>query len=437
MWTAIAHLVNSPTSALRHIAAAIGYQHLCIDQGQRPTQEIELRLTVHAIRALRDVIEAANTSSSGEFPTETLFSAVFLTMLESLQGSFSQTLVHLEHGIRVGLEQQARKKLTPETRHCLRYLEDHARSIIIREPESAAALKGRELMQASLERMGPSPRPPFLYENADDSTLLGAVHWIQTDVVVFATQYHLSAIANKTLPESQRPQFLAARDSIRARSADLIRQLDDAFALAARENDKSLMTVYDLAKARLIKCDLVLNKPMDYKQTDYDTDIPVFEALLDLTDSALDRQFGGEASSSTEVSQRPPAFALGQGAHHNIVSVAINCRHPHLRERAMKLFDKCPMIDGPWTTQYARANCQAIMDWEDARATRYNGFRPRTAAEYPLQSRVYFHYPFVMTDEQTGATTPALRIFVRSEDGGDQVISDVLPIAHLMKDAPV
>lgn len=408
-WSAVGHLLDDPDSSLRHIASAMGYQHLALDSGQPASPNIELTLTTQAIRALRDSI----TKNLGAMAVEHMVAAVFFTALESLRGSCSQTMIHLEHGIRLGREKHS-STTALQVQDCLRVLDDHARNVVMLGADSKARYKGRELLIGSLEDFSLAGGVKL----DDDSSVQTAVHLLESTCLAIGHQYSTSRQVQL------RDYFESVWAQAYARVKDLEAIVDRTLSDPKILDNQPRLIQYHMIKARCLMMRPWTSKDYAYSLTDYDTDVPLYIALLDHVEKALDLY---RTSVGLEGGTRVPSFSIGLGVHRTILATIAYCRDPPVRRRAIRLLDKAPGMEGPWSAAVTRGMGKTIIAYEEERAEKIIGRAPQTAADVPEQCRIILHHPInVRGKDERAPPTLGVKVYRVSPDDPGEILSERL-----------
>lgn len=412
LWSTVGHLLGDPDSSLRHIVSAMGYQHLAIDSGRPASPKVELTLTTQAIRALRDSI----TNSTGVSAVEHMVAAVFFTVLESLRGSCAQTMVHLEHGIRLGREKHS-SNTEMQVQDCLRVLDDHARNVILLEPNAGAREKGRELLIGSLTDYSMVDG----VKSDNDSSLMTAVHLLESTALAIGHQYSES----RQIPVSEiRDYFVSLWAQMHTQVVKLEVAVDKVLNDPGILADKPRLIQFHMAKAKCLMLTPWTTKDYAYSLSDFDQDLPLYVSALDHIEAAMDL-YGSTQGKQGDT--RPPAFSLGLGQHRSILAIVAYCRDPALRRRAISLLDKCPIMEGPWKTTTTRAMGKTLIAFEEERAAKITGRTPQTAADIPDECRVVIHHPIsIRGQDQHAPPTMGLRVYFRNKDNPDEMLSERL-----------
>jgi hypothetical protein len=433
---------------LRHVAAAVGYQHLCMDKQQSTSPKLEIALTTHAVGTLRTSIAEARRGDV----VEPIFASCFLTMLETLQGSHTKTLIHLEAGIRLGREQMS-KESTPEIRDCLRFLEDHARAIVLLESPSEAGQRATAVLaiQSALDQV---LDPRFGMQIGDDGmSIIRAVHEQEIRMVSLFLAYHKADTVRQAPPPEVGAHLHRIVLSLRQHSAGLEALVDAQLDRAGDvSRDATQTALYSIAKAKCVLQSIILNLTMNYRQTDWDQHLPRFQAILDMIENALDllndspptspSSHSSQSSSSPTTSSSPSAasstpgsfhaFSLGMGVHDPLMMVAVKCRDPATRRRAVDLFSKCPRREGPWSTRRAQQMCSTVIAYEERRALETTGRVPQTCEDVPEQCRAFVNHIFIKDPTGAGLETSfGVKLYVRNDQSPTGCIEEDLELLEI------
>lgn len=394
-WRALCHLMEDPSSSLRHIASAVGYQHLALGAGQQPSPEMESSLKSAALNALR----ASIMRGPGDL-LEPLLGVCFMAVLESLKGSQpSEILLHLEAGVRLA-RQRIADDATPEIKECLRFLEAHARAIVLLHAPSAtrerasAVIAVEESLQKSLKvSSGDEWTNDFVSINH-------AFHEQEIRIMSLFATYHQPEL-NHEPHSAPTVEFLRQVVSkLNAQRLQLEDAVDKKLSGALSPGDYAQQAIYRIIKGKCIVHGIIFNLKIGFHQTDFDDYIDDFSLALGWIEEGLDTLRQPHSPSDTPFDRSSNAFSLGLGVFDVLKLIAIKCRDPLVRRRAVRLFEKCPLREGPWSMSQAQRICSAVIAFEEMHAFEETGRTVMTCSDVPEHSRVLFN--FVTSREAAG-----------------------------------
>jgi hypothetical protein len=423
-----------------------------MDTQQSKSHRLEISLTTHAVGTLRSAIAGARRGDV----VEPLFAACFLTMLETLQGSHSKTLIHLEAGIRLGREQMA-EGASPEIRDCLRFLEDHARAIVLLESPTEAGKRANAILSINSaldQTLDPHFGPQM---DNDGMSVIRAVHEQEIRLVSLFLAYHKADIVRNAPPAQFAAYLIGVVNKLRQCSVQIEAFVDEQLKrTVTATSDPTQTALYSIAKAKCILQSIILSMTMNYRQTDFDKHTTKFQSLLDWIENALDLLNDSSSTSPKSQSTSPTsptasssspsatsatsssspgsfhAFSLGMGVHDPLMMVAVKCRDPATRRRAVDLFSKCPRREGPWSTRRAQQMCSTVIAYEERRALETTGKVPLTCEDVPEECRAFVNHIFVKDASGAGLETSfGVKLYVKSDSSPVGCITEDLELLEI------
>jgi hypothetical protein len=344
-------------SVARSIACAIGQQQRTIEEATSGSSKEDSKGNILYNAALSHMRRDIAITASD--PTSHATVCLLLVILESLHGSCSNILLHLQHYVCIARAQKAlRQQDDAILRQAVVFLEIFLVTTMNSELYSEEAALARRLIDELRD-------------------LVPAID----DVAALERKFRtgLLKIFSQIFADSQSGRFVAANvDSESDFAADFVYSdfavcesaMESAVKAAIEEEGPRSKAYYHAVQARSLLTLVALRQMYDPTH-DSAQDLEQYNRIIDLEELAL----GYFHQSPIRDVSSNASFSLGLASISTLCHVAIRCKDFYVRRRAYLVLEACPQREGVWTVEQARKLCQGVFKLEEQKVLHIHGMQ--------------------------------------------------------------
>ncbi|CZT18427.1 uncharacterized protein RCC_04272 [Ramularia collo-cygni] len=398
LWQFLANrLLDAQQPSIRGIAAALGAQQRLADQKKTSASQTEIisqQASSMYTKAIICLQRSINDGRHGQEPHVPL-ACLLLVILESMRGSSTSLLVHLESGFRIAGTIQGK---SAETVEVARILRQYAVDATVFDALSHSAQSVQALVAGCSQ--------PDYSSDPLAQTVELVLHL--TRAIMYAPESASFDITYEPIPSTVlyalRPQQQAIEKALNEKLA------------SPEPMGECKMAAYGFAKAQCLMAKIYIDLLWTGRQVDFDNAIGLFQEVCDILETSL-RLMDSLIDGGTPTNTRA-AFSVGVSAQPALMLLIQQCRDRHVRQRAMKLLDQCPQYHGVRDTVLVKAICHAIITFEENGIERGTDFIP--------ESHRVHHYRLIGSGDEPGGFQ-AVKLFC-SNPGGEGLIAYDVPL---------
>lgn len=416
------------SKSVEAMAIALGHEHYTatLSPPSSPPEEA-LDFYPDAVRLLRTAIRDAEAQETPSAMFAIVFHCLLLVILQCFRKSFDELNLHLQHGLRIAKQAVDHPEATAivPLSECIRLMRQYSIAVALFNPllpqdglctgisttTANQALSDPDSLQAS------QPSSSTLLK--DDQVLRAEMENLVLDLIR-TTLTHRSPKLDphdgslgfaSTFPSDA--SLVAAVTRLRERHAKLESAMQKRLLL--KRNSRSQH--FKIGSATTMLLGIYLRRRWSGYHCTYDVEFECFSTILDRIQSALEAERSQE--DGTAASGSSSAFSIGLGTIAPLFYVAMMCREPLIRRRAIELMSQCPLQDGPWNSKLAERITRTVMEFEERKAQE-DGVGYALTGHIPEHCRVVYYYYYRKNSYETAETVmdgcgvkELLRVFYR------------------------
>lgn len=388
------------SKSVEAMAIALGHEHYTAALPTPPNPpEDALDFYPDAVHLLRAAIDDAEAQETPEAMFTVAFHCLLLVILQCFRKSFDELNLHLQHGLRIAKQAADHPEATAVVPldECIRLMKQYSIAVALFNPllpqdglctgipttTANQALSDPDSLQAS------PPSSSTLLK--DDQVLRAEMENLVLDLIRTTLthrnpklDYHDGSLRFASSFPSDA-SLTAAVTKLRERHAKLESAMQKRLLLKRNSRGQH----FKIGSATTMLLGIYLRRRWSGYHCTYDVEFEAFSTILDRIQSALETERSQDDASAASGSSS--AFSIGLGTIAPLFYVAMMCREPLIRRRAIELMSQCPLQDGPWNSKLAERITRTVMEFEERKAQE-DGVGYALTGHIPEHCRVVYYY---------------------------------------------